>query len=251
MSERHVDEIIFTTLEYPLEKMFEIARICDSLGVSLKVVPNIFGLSTATATLEEIEGVLMLNLKRNKIVGLNALVKRFFDVFTSVVALVVLLVPMLIIALLIKVDSKGPVFFKHKRIGQFGKPFYCFKFRTMVVNAEEILNELLKDTRSLKEEYYDKFKIKNGPRVTRIGKFLRKYSLDEIPQIFNVLKGDMSLIGPRLIVEKEIEEYGKYADLLLELKPGMTGLWVAKGRSDMDYSERVLLDIYYLKNWSL
>ena len=251
LSEKQVNEVIFTITVYPIEKMLEVARICDSFGVNFKVVPNIFGLATATASLEEIEGVILLNLKRNKIVGFSAFVKRFIDIAISLIALIILSVPMLIIAVLIKLDSKGSVFFKHKRIGQFGKPFYCWKFRTMVVNAEEVLHELFEKDPSSKEEFYNNFKIKNDLRITRVGKFLRKYSLDEIPQIFNILKGDMSLVGPRPIVEKEMEKYSKYVDLLLEAKPGMAGLWVAKGRSDIDYDERVLIDVYYLQNWSL
>jgi len=251
LSNNKIDEVIFAITVYPVEKMLNTARICDSSGVNFKVVPNIFGLATASASLEEIEGIILLNLKRNKIVGFNAFVKRTIDIIVSLIALVVLAIPMFIIAILIKLDSKGPVFFKHKRIGQFGKTFYCLKFRTMVNDAEKKLQELFEKEPALREEFYKNFKLKNDPRITKVGKFLRKYSLDEVPQVFNVLKGDMSIIGPRPVVEKEIEKYGKYIDLILEAKPGMAGLWVAKGRNDIDYEERVLLDVYYLQNWSL
>lgn len=246
-----IDEVVFAITNFPIELLLKIEEVCDMHNVVFKIVPNVFGLSIANAKAQDVGGVLLLELTRNKIVGLNAFIKRLIDIIVSLFALIVLSPLFFVIAVLIKMDSKGPVFFKHRRIGKDAKPFYCIKFRTMVVNAEEVLKKLFEEKPSLKEEFDKNFKLKDDPRVTKIGRILRKTSLDEMPQIINVLKGEMSIIGPRPIVEKEAEKYGKYKDLLLQVKPGMAGFWVASGRNDVDYEERVMMDTYYIKNWSL
>jgi Undecaprenyl-phosphate galactose phosphotransferase WbaP len=248
----NIDEVIFAITKYPVKMLTEIGRICDKFNVPINVIPNVFGLTLSGASIDEKEGVLLLRLNRNKITGLNAIVKRILDIIVASIALILLSPLFLVIAILIKInDPNGPVFFKHKRIGQYGKPFYCIKFRTMVNNADKVLEDLFKKHPSLREEFYRNFKLKDDPRVTRVGKILRKTSIDELPQVFNVLKGEMSIVGPRPIVEKELEKYSKCRDLLLEVKPGMAGLWVSNGRSDIGYEERVAMDTYYIKNWSV
>ena len=160
---------------------------------------------------------------------------------------------MLIIAWKIRHDDGGKALFKHKRVGQNLKPFYLYKFRTMVPNAEQILQEMMKDEK-LRAEFQQAFKFKHDPRITSFGKFLRRTSLDELPQIFNVLRGEMSLTGPRPIVEKEIKLYYGYrtAQQIFHVKPGMTGFWQVSGRNDVkDYDERITYDLYYIHNWSV
>ncbi len=151
------------------------------------------------------------------------------------------------LGILIKLDSKGPIFFSHKRIGKDGKTIGVYKFRSMVSNSEEVFKNFTKEQ---KEEFEKNFKLDDDPRITKLGKFLRKTSLDELPQLLNIIKGDMSIVGPRPIVKAEVEKYGNCADKLFSVKPGLTGFWQANGRSDTSYEERVQMDMYYIDSRS-
>lgn len=171
--------------------------------------------------------------------------KRLFDILGASVGIIVLLWLFLIIALAIKIeDPKGPVFFKQKRIGKNEKEFYMFKFRSMVTNAEERLNELLK----YNEVNGAMFKMKHDPRITKVGSFIRKTSIDELPQLWNVLKGDMSLVGPRPPIKREVKLYSDYDKQRLLVTPGCTGLWQVSGRSNIGFQEMVELDLKYIEN---
>lgn len=174
--------------------------------------------------------------------------KRFFDIVCSSVALIVLSPVFLILAIAVKATSEGPVFFAHKRVGKNGKTLNIYKFRSMVTNAEELIKHF---TPEQKAEYEKNFKLENDPRVTKIGKFMRKTSLDELPQLLNILKGDLSIVGPRPVMEVETEIYGNYRDMLLSVKPGLTGFWAANGRSCTTYTRRRAMEICYIKNRSL
>lgn len=174
--------------------------------------------------------------------------KRIFDIVCSLVALIILSPVFLIMAILVKTTSEGPVFFAHKRVGKNGKEIKIYKFRSMVTNAEELIKQF---TPEQKAEYEKNFKLENDPRITKVGKFMRKTSLDELPQLLNILKGDISIVGPRPIMEVETEIYGNYRDMLLSVKPGLTGFWAANGRSDTTYTRRRAMEIYYVKNRSL
>lgn len=176
--------------------------------------------------------------------------KRVFDIVFSLFAIILLSPVYLIVAMLIKIKSPGaPVIFAHKRIGKDGKFFRVYKFRTMVANAEKILEDWFENHPDIKAEYEKDFKLKDDPRIIPgIGEKMRKYSIDELPQFFNSLFGDMSIVGPRPIVEKEVSKYGKYAIKLYSVKPGVTGLWQVSGRNDIDYDERVALDMEYIDN---
>jgi lipopolysaccharide/colanic/teichoic acid biosynthesis glycosyltransferase len=174
--------------------------------------------------------------------------KRCFDVVSSIFALILFSPLYLVFAVIVKVDSKGPVFFGHNRLGKDGKIIKVYKYRTMAIDAEEILKNMPEE---MKKEFEKNFKFENDPRITKVGKLLRESSLDELPQLFNIIKGNMSVVGPRPIVEKEIEKYGEYGDKLLTIKPGLTGNWQANGRSDTTYEERVKLDIDYIDNRNL
>ena len=175
------------------------------------------------------------------------LVKRMIDVVLSLFGLVLISPFVVIIAILIKIDSKGPVFFKHHRIGKNGKPFSMYKFRTMKDGAEAMINDF---TPEQLEEWNENFKLKDDPRITRIGKFLRKTSLDELPQLVNILRGDMSIVGPRPVIEVELEEYGNDKDEFLSIRPGLTGWWASNGRSEISYPERCSYELYYVRNES-
>ena len=179
------------------------------------------------------------------------LVKNLFDNFFSLFVLIAFIPLFLIIALLIKLSSRGPIFFLQERIGKNNVPFKCIKFRTMYPEAKDILQNLLNKDEKIKKEFEETHKIKNDPRITTIGKFLRKTSLDELPQFLNVLRNEMSIVGPRPIVKAEKKKYGKNLIKVLSIKPGITGLWQVSGRNNLTYKKRVMLDINYVKNYNL
>ena len=178
------------------------------------------------------------------------LTKRIFDTFLAVILLALLSPLMLLIALALKVEG-GSVLFSHQRLGKNGRKFKCYKFRSMFPNAEERLDALLQENPKLKDEWEKEYKLKVDPRISKLGDFLRRTSLDELPQLINVIKSEMSLVGPRPIVEAELERYGLEKSYYLMVRPGMTGLWQVSGRNDLDYETRVYLDVWYVKNWSL
>ncbi len=192
-------------------------------------------------------GLEMVNQGRMKVKQIQ---KRFLDMFFAVSAFLILSPLFIIIPILIKITSKGTVFFRQKRLGKHGKTIYVWKFRSMYNDAEKRLSRLLKENPKVADEWKRNFKLLNDPRVTPLGRFLRKTSLDELPQLFNVFSGDMALIGPRPIVKGEVIYYGDLYRVFSSVKPGITGLWQVSGRSDTDYAKRVSLDAYYVLNWS-
>ena len=216
-------------------------------------VPELFGLPTSNITARGMmeEQAVVLRVQNNLARKSNRIMKRIFDIVATICGGILILPILAIVALLIYLDSPGPIVFGHKRVGQGGKEFPCYKFRSMVPNAQEALEVYLKENPAAREEWKRDFKLKDDPRVTRIGKFLRKTSLDELPQLWNVLIGDMSLVGPRPIVRDEIVKYGDYINDLYLVPPGITGVWQVSGRSDTTYEERVLMDSWYVHNWSV
>ncbi len=196
-----------------------------------------------------VAGLPLLHVETPQYSGFRAAVKRVFDVVLSSLALVVLAVPMLVVAALVKTTSAGPVFFMQERVGYHGRAFRMFKFRSMRQDAEELLTQL--DQQEKIDQASVLFKMKDDPRVTRVGKFIRRYSIDELPQLINVLKGDMSLVGPRPSLAREVELYDPHVHRRFLVKPGITGLWQVSGRSDLSWEESVRLDLYYVENWSL
>jgi Undecaprenyl-phosphate galactose phosphotransferase WbaP len=171
--------------------------------------------------------------------------KRIFDIAFSLTVLIVLSPLYLLLVLLITLSSPGPIFYVQERVGRNYKRFDCIKFRTMVENADEVLMEMLEASPRMRREFQDNFKLRRDPRITWIGRFLRITSLDEFPQFWNVLKGDMSVVGPRPLVVEELPKYGKYIDRVLTVRPGITGLWQVSGRNDIPYPRRVQIDVYY------
>ena len=192
----------------------------------------------------EIDSKVLVETNNKKV---YEIVKRIFDIIVGLLGILILSPIMLIVAILVRVDSPGAVFFGHERIGKNNKRIKVYKFRSMYKNSQEIFDNF---TEEQKREYYINFKLDNDPRITKIGSFLRKTSLDELPQLINIIKGDMSIVGPRPIVEKEIEKYGAYFDKFVSVTPGLTGYWQANGRSDTTYDERVQMDMYYIDNRS-
>jgi undecaprenyl-phosphate galactose phosphotransferase len=187
--------------------------------------------------------------KTQKKLGDN-LLKRSFDILGSIFFMVLLFPLLLLLVVLVRKDGGSSIYY-HERIGFNGKKFKCYKFRSMVMNSEEVLEELLAKDSEARAEWEKNFKLKNDPRITPVGVFLRKTSLDELPQLFNVLVGDMSLVGPRPIVEEELIRYGSYSSSYLSARPGMTGLWQVSGRNNTTYQERVELDYSYIKSWQI
>ncbi|HEB5107362.1 TPA: undecaprenyl-phosphate galactose phosphotransferase WbaP, partial [Klebsiella pneumoniae] len=218
----------------------------------VSVIPTLRGMPLDSTDMSFIfsHEVMIFRVQQNLAKWSSRLLKRFFDIVGSVSIIFILSPLLLYICKKVKQDG-GPAIYGHERIGKGGKPFKCLKFRSMVIDSKQVLDNLLKEDEEAKKEWEATFKLKNDPRITKIGKFLRRTSLDELPQLFNVLKGDMSLVGPRPIITAELERYNEEVDYYLLSKPGMTGLWQVSGRSDVDYETRVYLDAWYVKNWSM
>ncbi len=224
----------------------EIVRICRAAAVEFRVVPDLFELSFDRINVLNLSGIPLIGLKELSLKGWNLVLKRAIDLSLIVLAAPLLLPLVGLIAWAIRRDSPGPAIFKQTRIGRGGQPFTVFKFRTMVADAEARKAELAHHN----EADGPIFKIRNDPRLTRIGRILRRSSLDELPQLWNVVRDEMSLVGPRPQLPEEVAQYEEWHNRRLEVKPGMTGLWQVLGRSDTSFDEMVRLDIYYAENWS-
>jgi len=246
VSKNNINEILVTKRISDGEAL-KLISLKRKKGVYIKMVPESYLFFSKRISFDEISGIPVMELEISNLEGFQGYIKEIIDIVLGTIGLILFSPLFIIIAILIKLDSEGPIFYKHLRVGRYGKPFYLWKFRTMYKDADKILDKYPE----LRKEFEREFKLKNDPRVTRIGKFLRKFSLDEIPQIFNILKGEMSIVGPRPVTFKELEKYGEYKDEVLRVKPGLTGLWQVSGRSDLDYARRIALDLYYIQNWSL
>lgn len=219
---------------------------------SVSVIPNIRGIPLYGTDMSFLfsHEMLLLRINNNLAKRSSRILKRIMDVLGSL-GIIILLSPVLLYLYFSVKKDGGNAIYGHPRIGRNGKIFKCLKFRSMVVNSKEVLDELLRTDPEARAEWEKDFKLKNDPRITKIGAFIRKTSLDELPQLFNVLKGEMSLVGPRPIVADELERYQDDVEYYLMAKPGMTGLWQVSGRNDVDYNTRVYFDSWYVKNWSL
>jgi lipopolysaccharide/colanic/teichoic acid biosynthesis glycosyltransferase len=208
---------------------------------------GLYEIITTGLRVREYAYVPLVCVNKVRLTGTDNLLKTLLDYGLTLPAMVVIVPIFLLIGVAIKLDSPGPVFYRRRVMGQNNRQFDAFKFRTMHLNGDEILA----NNKDLLQELNEKRKLKEDPRVTRVGRFLRKYSLDEVPQMFNVLLRDMSLVGPRMIHPDEMKEYNTWGMNLLTVKPGITGLWQVSGRSDLSYAERVRLDMHYIRNWSI
>jgi Undecaprenyl-phosphate galactose phosphotransferase WbaP len=199
----------------------------------------------------DVHGTLVIETNYHLLNKQETIIKRIFDMILSLLLLLVTWPIFIFLALLVRFDSKGPILYTQKRLGQDGQEFDSYKFRTMFEDADEKLHDLLESDPEVKREYQEYHKLTNDPRVTRVGRFLRRYSLDEMPQFINVLKGDMNLIGPRSYLPRELPAMGAYAKIILKVKPGITGWWQVMGRNATSFKERLQLDEYYISNWSI
>jgi len=241
-----IDEVIIADSDMNHKDIITLASRCEERNVLCRIIPNLMEIRMGEVILDDSLGIPSFRLKPIPLHGMTFLIKRVFDCTLSLIVLSVLSLPLLIIAVLIKLDSPGPIFFKQPRMGHKGKPFLFYKFRTMVQESESLLEEL----KAKSDRGGPLFKMKNDPRITRIGKYLRRYSLDEMPQLLNVLRGEMSLVGPRPQVLWEAKAYDEWAKKRLNVLPGITGLWQVSGRAELTYEEMIDLDIYYLEHWS-
>ncbi len=238
--------VIFTDGALPSSTAFNrLARQLEAKDAQLVVVPGLTDVSAARMNLRPVGGLPLVYVESPRALLAMRWSKRLFDVVGAAVGLVLAAPVMAIIALAIKMEDQGPVVFKQVRVGLKGQPFYFYKFRSMSVDAEQRLRELTSDQSGVL------FKIKSDPRVTRVGRIIRRLSLDELPQLLNVLKGQMSLVGPRPALPREVAQYQQDVHRRLDVRPGLTGLWQVSGRSDLSWDDTVRLDLYYVDNWSL
>jgi len=215
--------------------------------VNIRMSSGLYEILTTSLTVNEFAYVPLVYVNRVRLTGIDNFMKLILDYVLAIVSLIILSPFLLIIAFLVKISSPGPILHRRLVMGLNGKQYHALKFRTMITNG----NEILEEHPELKEELARNYKLKNDPRITRIGAFLRKFSLDELPQLFNVIKRDMSLVGPRMISPEEMSMYKQFDMNLHTVLPGITGLWQVSGRSDITYDERVRLDMYYVRNWSI
>lgn len=246
VSQEVASEVIVTLPWMYHRKILSIVHQCERHDVRARIVPDLFQLSLNQVDMEDLGGIPLLSLRETRAGGWLWWVKRALDFAAALVGLVALSPLVFVIALAIKLDSPGPVIFSQTRIGKGGRSFTCYKFRTMRIGAEQEKAKLA----DLNESQGALFKIKNDPRKTRMGKLLRRISLDELPQLYNILKGDMSLVGPRPPLPEEVSQYMEWHKKRLETWPGLTGLPQVSGRSNLTFDEMCLLDIYYIENWS-
>ena len=242
-----IDEVILASPHYERGDVLDFLDFCEEQRIGFKFIPNLFQTHTTNVEMNTFDGVPLLEIKRTPLDGWGRILKRWVDIISSFLGLIVLSPIFLIIAIIIKLDSNGPVFVRLKRISQ-RQEFGLYKFRSMVKDAEAIF-EQLKEHNERKDGPL--FKMKNDPRVTKFGRILRKTRIDELPQLINVFRGEMSLVGPRPHQPDEIEKYEKHHKKVLLIKPGMTGMAQISGSSDLPFEEEVKLDTYYIENWTL
>jgi len=243
-----IQELVLSASSLHREELFALyAQVHSIPGLELRLSTGLFELLTTGVQVRTAGTVPLIGLKKFRLSAPELVVKTAVEYLLTIAGLIVLLPFMGLIALAVKMDSPGSVIYRRRVLGVAGKEFYAYKFRTMHANGKEILEQQPELAAQLREDE----KLKDDPRITRLGQWLRKYSLDELPQLFNVLRGQMSLVGPRMISPPEAEKYGRSQFNLLTVKPGITGLWQVSGRSDLSYQERVRLDMYYIRNYTV
>ncbi len=241
-----IDQVIIANSALTRERLLGIYGALDTLNdVEVRLASGLFELLTTGVRVREEGCVPLVSLNKTRIVGADWVIKTIFDKVTAALALLILALPLLALALLIKLDSPGPALYRRRVVGQHNRPFDAFKLRTMYIDGDSRL------TVAQRRELAEHGKLVDDPRVTAIGRFLRRLSLDELPQLINVLRGEMSLIGPRMLTEPELEKFGRWRYNLRTVKPGLTGLWQISGRSDLSYEDRVRLDMFYIRNYSI
>ncbi len=259
--EHDIERVIIAFSHDSDAQILDVVRAVKDLDVQVDIVPRLFEVLGPTAEFHMVEGLPLIAVRPLRLSRSSLFVKRSMDLALSIPALILLSPVMAYIALRIKLSSPGPVFYRHDRLGRHGRPFRLFKFRTMHLefcrgveyggdDAEEKFRDLMSDP-ALRDQFEHSYKLQHDPRVTKFGAFLRRSSLDELPQLINVALGHISLVGPRPITEDELSRYGRSASALLDVRPGVTGYWQINGRSNVTYEERVRLDMAYVGWWSV
>lgn len=258
-----IDQLLQADSGLTQDEIIELVTYATNRQISYRFVPNQLGLYATNTSFSNVAGIPILEIRLTPLDGWGRIIKRIFDVIGSTIGLILLSPIFLAIAIAIKLSDPGPVFFRHRRLSRTGGEIFIYKFRSMKQQyCDDTIDPKFKGKtpaeifiilgrHDLAEEFERDQKVENDPRVSRIGSFLRRTSLDELPQLINAWRGDLSLVGPRPIIPAELERYGDQSASFLALKPGITGLWQTSGRSDIGYDERVKLDIYYVENWSL
>jgi len=242
-----VDDVVLVPSALTHTDILGIVRTLALHPVTIRLSPGLYEVLTTGVRVADVNGVPLVTMNRFRIVGVDAFLKRTLDCVVALGTLLILSPVMLLCALLVRCDSSGPIIYRRGVVGQGGRRFGALKFRTMVTDADRVLQE----NPALYATWQRTGKLERDPRITRIGTFLRKASIDELPQLFNVLRGEMSLVGPRMITAEELERFGSWRHNLLTVKPGMTGPWQVRGRSTLTYAERVTLDMDYIRNYSI
>jgi exopolysaccharide biosynthesis polyprenyl glycosylphosphotransferase len=248
LAEHRVRELILSKSALTQEEVLAVFRQYGTLkDVNLNMTSGLYELITTGMQVREHGTVPVVTINKVRMAGAEQAAKLLLDYCITIPVLILLAPVFALVAVAIRLDSPGPVFYRRRVMGVNGRQFEAFKFRTMRVDSDGLIN----GNPDLLKEYQANFKIKNDPRVTRVGATLRKWSLDELPQLFNVLRNQMSLVGPRMICPDELDKYDRWDINLMTVKPGLTGLWQVRGRSDVSYEERVRLDMYYVRNWTI
>jgi exopolysaccharide biosynthesis polyprenyl glycosylphosphotransferase len=247
LARERVQEVIIADPDFPQAQAVELVDLCHQRGVTVHVAPSTMEILINRAEFVPGQSVPLFTLRPPVFEGIDFALKRTFDLVLSTIGLIVLTPVLLAIALAIKLSSRGPVIYRSMRPGMAGKPFYCFKFRTMREHADQIQADL----EPMNESSGALFKIRDDPRLTRVGRFLRRFSLDELPQLVNVVRGEMSLVGPRPLPMRDFERLEEWHKKRYHVLPGITGLWQVSGRSELDFDDLVRLDFLYLERWSI
>jgi exopolysaccharide biosynthesis polyprenyl glycosylphosphotransferase len=242
-----IDEVIIALPAHMHQQVIRSVKLCERLGTSFNLIPDLYELNLSRIGMDAIEGIPLIGIKQISLNTWQGLITRLIDVTISALILIIGSPLWLFLALTVSLSSSGPIIYKQTRIGLQGRTFQIYKFRSMYNDADQRLAHLLAQN----EAHGPLFKMKNDPRITPIGRFLRRTSLDEIPQFVNIFKGDMSLVGPRPALPREVAQYQEWQKGRLAIKPGLTGLWQVRGRSNLTFDEGVLMDLYYIENWSL
>jgi len=245
--ERVIDEVIFSVPRKWLDEIEEPILACEELGIQVRLAADLYNPIIGRMSLGELEGIPLLTLSTTSQHLGRLYIKRFFDIVISSFSLIMLSPIFLVTALAIKIDSSGPVLFRQKRVGLNGRTFTFYKFRSMVKDAEEMREQI----EHLNEMSGPVFKVRDDPRLTRVGRFIRKFSIDELPQLFNVVRGDMSLVGIRPPIPDEVEKYETWQRRRLSMRPGITCIWQVGGRNTVNFEQWMKMDLSYIDNWSL
>jgi exopolysaccharide biosynthesis polyprenyl glycosylphosphotransferase len=243
----HIAEVIVALPSQQHRQILRTVQLCERAGASFKLVPDLYELSLSRIDVDAVQGMPLIGFRHTPAAGWPRTVKRLIDITVAGALLVIAAPVWLLVALAIRLDSPGPVLYRQRRLGYRAQPFGMLKFRSMRPDAEQLLDRM----RAAQSDRGVIFKHRSDPRRTLVGRFIRRTSLDELPQLINVLTGEMSLVGPRPPLPREYDDYQEWEKARLEVTPGLTGLWQVRGRSDIDFDEMVLMDLYYIENWSL